>query len=88
VEQALVTGVAVQALGIERVEAERIGWEAGTSRAAVAGIAMPSGEVPGAPAAITDQALAPAVAAVPRAWDLGEVAVVGVVVEAGGDVGK
>jgi len=88
VEQVLVTGVAVRAVGIEPAEAERIGWEAGMSRAAVAGIAMPSGEVPGAPVVITDQALAPAVAAVPPAWDRGEVAAVGAVVEAGDAVGK
>jgi hypothetical protein len=48
---------------------------------------MPSEEVPGAPAVITDRARAPAAAAVPRAWDLEEVAAV-VDVVAGGDVDK
>ena len=63
-------------LATERAEEERIGWEAGTSRAAVAGIAMPSEEVPGDPAVITDRAHAPAVAAVLRAWDHEEAVVV------------
>jgi hypothetical protein len=43
---------------------------------------MPSEEVPGAPAVITDRARAPAAAAVPRAWDLEEA--VAAVVAAGG----
>ena len=84
----LVTEVVVQALATGQAEAERIEWEAGTSRAAVAETGMPSEEVPGAPRVTTDQARAPAAAAVPRAWDLEEVAEAVVVVVAGGDVGK
>jgi hypothetical protein len=76
----------VQALATGRAEAERIGWEAVTSRAAVAETGMPSEEVPGAPRVTTDQARAPAAAGAPRAWDLEEVAVV--VAVAGGDVAK
>jgi hypothetical protein len=63
---------------------EQIEWEAGTSRAAVAGIAMLSEEVLGAPRVTTDRVRAPAAAAVPRVWGLEEA----VVVVAGGDVGK
>lgn len=74
----------MQALATGRAEAERIGWEAGTSRAAVAETGMPSEEVPGDPAVTTDRARAPVAAAVPQAWDLEEA---GVVV-AGGGVGK
>jgi len=51
----------------------------------VAETAMPSGEVPGAPRVTTGRVLAPAAAAVPRAWDLEEAVVV---VVAGGGVGK
>jgi hypothetical protein len=59
-------------------------WEVGTSRAAVAETGMPSEEVPGVPAVITDRALAPAVAAVLRPWDREEVAAVVVVAAVGG----
>ena len=76
----LVTGLVVRAL--VTVEAEQIGWEAGTSRAAVAETGMPSGEVPEAPRVTTDRARAPAAVAVLRAWDLEE-AVVVVAAEAG-----
>jgi|KBSSwiStaDraftv2_1062776.scaffolds.fasta_scaffold373173_1 hypothetical protein len=54
------------------------------SRAAVVETGMPSEEDPEAPAVTTDRARAPAAAAVLRAWDLEEAAVVA----AGGDVGK
>ena len=64
-------------------------WEAAMSRAAVVETGMPSEEVPGAPAATTARALAPAAAAVLRAWDHAEVVeeeVVVAVAVAAGDV--
>ena len=80
----LATGLVAPALAPERAEAERIGWEAGTSRAVVAGIAMPSEEVPGDRAVTTARARAPVAAAAPLAWDLEE-AVLVVAVEGGVD---
>ena len=67
-------------------EVERIGWEAGTSRAGVAETGMPSEEAPGVPRATTDRVRAPAAAAVPQAWGLE--AAVAVVAGVGGGVGK
>jgi hypothetical protein len=84
-ERVLETGLAVQALATGREQAERIGWEAGTSLAAGAETGMPSEEVPGARRVITDRARAPAVAAVLQAWDLEEAVAV---VVAGGGEGK
>ena len=77
--------VVAQALATEGAEAERIGWEAGTFRAAVAETGMPLEEVPEDLAVTTDRARAQAAAAVPQAWDLEE-AVAAVV--AGDGVGK
>lgn len=66
-----------QALATERAEAEQIGSEAGTFRAAVAETAMRSEGVPEAPAVTTDRVHAPAAAGDPRAWDLAVVEVAG-----------
>jgi Protein of unknown function (DUF2950) len=84
-ERVRVTEVVAQALATGRAEAEQIGSEAGTFRAAAAETAMRSEGVPEAPAVTTDRAPAPAAAAVLRAWDLAEV----VAVEAAeGDAGE
>ena len=72
------TEVVVQALATGRGAAEQIELEAETSRAVVEGIGMPSVEVPGAPAVITDRARELAAVAVPRAWGLEEEVVVAV----------
>jgi hypothetical protein len=77
------TGVVEQALATGRAAAERIGLEAGTSRAGVAETGMRSEEAPGVPRATTDLVRAPAAAAVPQAWALEAVVVVVAGVEGG-----
>ena len=62
----------VQASATGRAEAERIGWEAGTSRAAAAETGMLSEAVLEAPAVTADRAHAPVAAAVLRVWALEE----------------
>ena len=82
-----VTELVAQELATGPAEAERIEWEAGTCRAAVAETEMLSEEAPEAPRVTTDRAHAPAAAVVPRVRDLEE-AVEVVVVAAEGDAGE
>ena len=79
-----VTGLVVQALATGRAEAERIEWEVGTSRAAVAETEMLLEVDPEAPMVTTDRAHAPAAAVVPRVRDLEEAVEVVVVAAEGG----
>jgi hypothetical protein len=64
----IATGVVVPASATGRAEAERIVWEAGTSRVAAAETGMLSEAVPEAPTVTADRAHAPAAAAVLRVW--------------------